>query len=126
MSYLGYATLVVLGLLAVQVVRARMALQSLRKASEAAAASVYASSSSMPTLEVNYSYGYPAFTVTFATKPALKAAADAGLNESFKREIDSLCKGRGPKARPFTAEQGVFFTYRGWREESACSGGAAR
>jgi hypothetical protein len=117
MSYLGYVALLVIGLLAVQIVRARMSLHNLRKASEVAAACVYASSPSIPSLAVSYSYSYPAFTVTFPSKPELQAAADTGLNESFKREIDFLCKGRGPKPRPFTAEQGVFFTYQGWLQE---------
>lgn len=64
-------------------------------------------------------YGYPAFTVTFVSKNELRLAEEAGLNQSFKREIDVLCKGTGPKSSPFSADRGVLLTYQGWLEEQA-------
>ena len=117
MSYLAYSALALVALLLVLIVRGNAAHRRLQRASEGALARIYMPSSALPQLALSHSYGYPSFQVTFTSKLELQAAADAGLNESFKREIDALCKGRCPKDRPFTAEQGVFFTYDGWLPE---------
>lgn len=91
--------------------------KQLKKASESTFHRVYAAFHELPKLEISNSYGYPAFSVTFASKAVRQEAADAGLNEQFLQEIGQLCKGMGPRSSPFDANQAVFFTYRGWLEE---------
>jgi hypothetical protein len=86
----------------------------LKKASDAAFARVYANWSLLPELKISYSYGYPAFQVTFKSKVDLNAAAEAGLNKEFLRFIGGLCKDLGTKRRPFRADVAVFFTYQGY------------
>lgn len=113
MSYLGYVALAMAALLLLSIVRTRTAHKRLQSESEASLARIYEAVPETPRLALSYSYGYPAFKVTFPSEQVLQAAADAGLNELFKRDIDAACRGHGPRSRPFNAEYGVFFTYEG-------------
>ena len=117
MSNFAFGSLVVLAFLAVVFVRGKLAHVRLRRESEFAATRSYGVASEIPRLDITYSYGYPAFKVTFHTKLELQVADELGRNKDFKREIDTLCKTHGPKNRPFSAEQAIFFTYEGWLEE---------
>jgi hypothetical protein len=89
----------------------------LKRASVAAFARVYANWSPLPELKLSYSYGYPAFRVTFKSKLNVNAAAEAGLNTEFLGLIGTLCKGLGTKRRPFRADAAVFFTYPGYAND---------
>jgi hypothetical protein len=86
----------------------------LKSASDAVFARVYANWRPSPELKISYSYGYPAFQVTFKSKLDVSAAAEAGLNREFLALIGALCKDMGTKRRPFRAEAAVFFTYPGY------------
>ena len=87
------------------------------RSSEAIHRTVYSSLSTPPRLEVSYLYGYPFFKITFRSQEELQITTQSGVNLAFMREIEALCKSRGPKSHPFSADQGVFFTYEGWLEE---------
>jgi hypothetical protein len=69
----------------------------------------YAATSPPPALEMAYSYGEPVFTVQFAARADMQAAAAA--NAAFLSAIDELCRHRGRKRRPFKAERAVLFRY---------------
>jgi hypothetical protein len=88
-----------------------------KAACEHAFRDAYASFSPAPRLEMTYSYSYPAFKVLFKSKPDIETASEAGLNGTFLRAIDELCKDSGPKSRPFSAEQAIFFTHEGYLDE---------
>jgi len=113
MQIFGLVLLCLLVLIAVAVWRQ----QRLKRACRAAFLRVYAEWTPVPHFEMSSSYGYPAFTVLFKTKPEVQAAEQAGLNAAFLREIDELCKGRGSKTRPFEAKVAVFFAHEGYMEE---------
>jgi hypothetical protein len=110
MSIVGLALALLLVWIGILVRRHRR----LKRASYAAFARVYENWSPLPELKTSYSYGYPAFRVTFKSKLDLNAAADAGLNTEFLGLVGGLCKDYGTKRRPFRAEAAVFFTYQGY------------
>jgi len=115
MSYFVVLALAVL--LIGLIVRGTGRQQRLVGASEEICARVYRSFSPVPRLDISSAYGYPTFQVTFRSTSELRAAADAGLNLSFQREIGVLCKDQGSTSDPFSADLAVFFTYEGWLEE---------
>ena len=83
----------------------------------AAFESVFSSLPATPKYEQRYSYGYPAFTVTFASKPDLDENRTNGLTERFTKRIGELCKDSGSKKHPFDAERAIWFTYEGEIDE---------
>ncbi len=115
--YLEHSIPILALLLSLLIIRGRRRHLRLKSACEAAFSRVYATHPSPPSFEMSYSYGYPAFKITFESKLQLETATHTGINKEFKREINALCKGLGSKERPFTADSGVFFTYQGWLEE---------
>ena len=110
MSIVGLALALLLTWIAILVRRHRR----IKRASGAVFAQVYANWSPLPEFKLSYSYGYPAFRVTFESKIDLNAAVEAGLNTEFLGLIGGLCKDYGSKRRPFRAEAAVFFTYHGY------------
>jgi hypothetical protein len=108
MSIVGLALALLLAWIAILVRRHRR----IKRASDAVFARVYANWSPLPEFKLSYSYGYPAFRVTFESKLDLNAAAEAGLNTEFLGLIGGLCKDFGTKRRPFRADRAVFFTYQ--------------
>lgn len=76
---------------------------------------VFGALSPPPKLKASWSYGYPAFEVTFGSKTQMDGAAM--LNADFKRELNTLFRGDGSLDRPFDAEMAVFFTYPGHIDE---------
>ncbi len=68
----------------------------------------FAGTSSRPRLEVGYSYGYPAFKVTFATQSEHEMAVLSGKTREFNRRVEIVCSTSGSNERPFNAEQAVF------------------
>jgi len=76
---------------------------------------IYADVSPIPLLKTSWSYGYPAFEVTFQSKVQMEAAAP--LNAAFKRELGQIFRSYGVVDRPFDAELATFFTYPGHIEE---------
>jgi hypothetical protein len=117
MWFLSYVLLPVALLLAMYVAISMLRQRKLKAACEHAFRNAYASSSPAPRLEMTYSYSYPAFKVLFKSKPDIETASQAGLNDTFLRAIDELCKDSGPKSRPFSAEQAIFFTHEGYLDE---------
>ena len=89
----------------------------LARSSEAIHRTIYSSFSTPPLLEMSYLYGYPFFKIMFRSQGELEIATESGVNRAFMQEIDALCKSRGPRTRPFSADKGVYFTYEGWLEE---------
>ena len=58
---------------------------------------------------MEYSYGFPQFTVTFGSKADLEAAKKNGLNQRFSKEIEELCKNTGSKENPFQVKRAIYF-----------------
>lgn len=117
MSY--FVLLSLAALLAVWFIRGSVRHKRLVSGCEAIFRKIYAAPSPMPRLEIGSSYSYPTFTLTFLSKREREAADEAGLNQSFKHEIDMLCRDYGSKSNPFDADKAVWFTYQGWLEEQA-------
>lgn len=69
----------------------------------------YAPLGTPPTCVETQSYGFPFFTITFATRGEMNAAA--ACNAVFKREMAKILKKETPKYAPFDAEKGIHFTY---------------
>ena len=84
-------------------------LKALEKKCQAAFHTVYEQSSSRPNYAMKYSYGFPAFTVTFRSNMELEEANKNGVNRRFSKEIEELCRNTGTKAHPFQVEQAIFF-----------------
>jgi hypothetical protein len=82
-----------------------------------ALANVYEGFKPIPGFELNYHYGYPAFTITFHNKEQREEAERLGLNSRFIGEIGRICKTRGSSSRPFEAKRAVFFSYTGYVTE---------
>lgn len=110
--YVAYTILILALLLSLLIIRGRRRHLRLKSECEAAFSRIYATYPSPPSFEMSYSYGYPAFKITFESKLQLETATYTGINKAFKREINALCKELGSKERPFTADSGVFFTYQ--------------
>jgi hypothetical protein len=110
MPIVGLALALLLAWIGILVLRHRR----LKAAIDLAFSRVYANWSPLPELKISYSYGYPAFRVTFKSKLDMNAAAEAGLNTEFFGLIGELCKDFGTKRRPFRADAAVFFTYQGY------------
>ena len=70
---------------------------------------VFGALSPTPKLKGSWSYGFPAFEVTFRSKSEMEGAAT--LNADFKRELNALFEDYGVADRRFDAELAVFFTY---------------
>lgn len=67
----------------------------------------------VPELEDRYGhYGYPAFTLTFASEAALHEAEALGCIEAFKQAIQTLHAHVGGKQRPFDADMAVSIAYK--------------
>jgi hypothetical protein len=75
---------------------------------------IYSVSAPPPSFSMSYHYGFPSFEVTFRTKVQWEEAAQLGLNSSFSKAIESLCK---PKRPRFDVQRAIFFTYIGHIEE---------
>ena len=75
--------------------------------------SVFANSSTKPKYEQEYSYGYPAFTLTFASKAELDEAVSGKITDLFSQRIGEVCRNTGSKKHPFDAERAIWLTYEG-------------
>ena len=78
---------------------------------------VYVNANPRPSLALRYSYGFPAFTVTFQAKEHRDESEKSGLNGLFVQAIADLCVNEGTRRSPFEAQRAVYFTYAGWLEE---------
>ena len=76
---------------------------------------IYGTITPCPALKVTWSYGYPAFEITFVSKADFECAADR--NREFKRELSRLFVRYGSVDRPFDAELATFFNYPGRIQE---------
>lgn len=70
-----------------------------------------------PTLQMGTSYGYPTFTITFATEEDLKSAQADGRLGHFKHSISELYGHCGSENNPFDASRAVWATYIGWEAD---------
>ncbi|MBN8458457.1 MAG: hypothetical protein J0M04_11535 [Verrucomicrobia bacterium] len=70
-----------------------------------------------PILKTGSSYGYPTFTITFATEDDMKTAQADGLLGIFKRSISELYGHCGSESNPFDASRAVWATYIGWEAD---------
>lgn len=90
----------------------------LEQSSIAAFKHIYSVSVPAPSFSMRYQYGFPAFEITFQTKAQCEEAAQLGLNASFSKAIEGLCK---PKSPRFDVQRAIFFTYIGHNEELLAS-----
>jgi len=112
MSYLLYGLLAIGVLVAFAFTITWLRLRLFHRRASAVIATTYASLQHPPDLRVKYSYGFPAFSLTFRNHLVLEQATRAGLNDAFLREMDALFAGCGQKGRPFRAEAAVAFSHR--------------
>lgn len=70
-----------------------------------------------PTLKTGSSYGFPTFTITFATEDNMKTAQRDGRLGIFKRSISELYGHCGSESNPFDASRAVWETYIGWQAD---------
>ena len=68
-----------------------------------------------PKLKTATSYGFPTFTLTFATEEALKAAQTEGRLGAFKYSISELYGHCGSVSNPFDAARAVRATFEDWK-----------
>lgn len=78
---------------------------------QAAWQEAYAPFSPPPELKRSSQYGYPAFEIKFRSKAEWEGATP--MNEIFSSRIGEIFKNHGPRRRPFSAQQAIFFTYPG-------------
>jgi hypothetical protein len=64
-----------------------------------------------PTLHIGSSYGFPAFTITFASATDMNAAEAGGHIAAFKKEIALLYAEGGWEAKPFNVDMAVLVTF---------------
>jgi hypothetical protein len=64
----------------------------------------------LPKLVIGGRYGFPAFTLTFATEAALAQAEHAGCIDAFKKKLQVRYADSGTKESPFDAEFAVHLT----------------
>ena len=69
----------------------------------------------IPHLKEGGSYGFPTFTLTFASEAELKQAEESGRIAAFKKTIQSYYAHMGSKGNPFDADRAVWATYKGWQ-----------
>jgi hypothetical protein len=116
--YFGVGVLLIITAAIVDRPNARRRQDHIKASVDSALHRAYASLPITPKLVMSYSYGYPAFEVSFGSKREAEAAATC--NAAFKDEIAVLfkspawMKGWGPFFRPFSADQAVSFTYPGY------------
>lgn len=67
-----------------------------------------------PKLKIGTSYGFPTFTLTFATEEFLKAAQKEGRLGIFKYSISELYGHCGSASDPFDPARAVWATVEGW------------
>ena len=71
---------------------------------------VYRQSSPRPKYKMEFSYGWPHFTVAFRSDSELATAHKDGRNQRFSNEIEELCKNIVSEERPFQVERAIFYT----------------
>jgi hypothetical protein len=113
--YVGVAAVILVLLILANQPRVRRERERTQKLIDAAFRDAYAQLSAPPSITRSSSYGYPAFEIKFRSKPEMAAAARG--NELFKTEIGKIFEGHGPRSRPFSADQAIFFTYEGYLDE---------
>ena len=121
MFTIGNVALAIFGLLTVLVtawvLRSRYSHKRLLAAASAELQRAFTGYDPIPTLKVSYPYGYPAFTLGFASKAESVRAAASGALDRFKRHMQQVCADSGTKERPFNIERAVEFDYPERRQE---------
>ena len=121
MFSIGSVALAVLGLLTVLVaawvLRSRHSHKRLLAAANGELQRAFAGYNPVPTLKVSYPYGYPAFTLGFASKAESVRAAASGAVDRFKRDMQLVCADRGRKEHPFDIERAVECDYPEHQQE---------
>ena len=121
MFTIGSVALAVFGLLTVLVVawvlRSRHSHKRLLAAANGELQRAFAGYDPVPTLKVSYPYGYPAFTLGFASKAESVRAAASGAVDRFKRHMQLVCADSGTKENRFDIERAVDFDYPERKEE---------
>lgn len=69
----------------------------------------------VPQLKDGSSYGFPSFTLTFASEAELRQAEAQGCIAAFKDAVQTVYGHTGSKRNPFSADQAVWATYVGWQ-----------
>ena len=67
----------------------------------------------VPELKVVHMYGFPAFTLTFASEEALQQAEASGGIASFRQTIQDLYGHAGSKRNSFDEKRAIHATYIG-------------
>lgn len=63
-----------------------------------------------PTLEEGWQYGFPTFTLIFASRAKMRLAEEDGRIDRFRQHLQHLHGHRGPKDNRFNARYAVFIT----------------
>jgi asparagine N-glycosylation enzyme membrane subunit Stt3 len=113
--YVGAAIIILILLIVANQPRVRKERERTQKLVDAAFQDAYAQLYPPPSIVRSYSYGYPAFEIKFSSKFEMHAAASR--NDLFKVEIGKIFKAYGPRHRPFSADQAIFFTYHDHLDE---------
>ena len=118
---IGSVVLAIVGLLTILVtawvLRSRHNHRRLLAAANGELQRAFAGYDSTPTLKVSYPYGYPAFTLVFASKAESVRAAASGAVDRFKRGMQQVCADSGTKERPFDIERAVEVDYPERKQE---------
>jgi len=69
----------------------------------------------VPRLEETHQYGFPYFTLIFASEAELRRAEASGCIAAFKKAIHSQYAHVGGKQNPFNVDWAVHATYEGWK-----------
>ena len=70
-----------------------------------------------PSVKESSHYGYPSFTITFASKAELDRAEKEGLVARFIGSIQEIYAKCGTRRNPFSAERAVWATYESDMDE---------
>ena len=113
--YAGAGLALLFGLVIVALWRGRKVREQTRKLADKPFLDAYGQLSPPPSIVISSSYGYPAFKIIFRSRADMEAAAPR--NAAFRAGIDKAFEGYGPRKRPFSADQAIFFTHEGYFDE---------
>jgi len=88
----------------------RQRLRALQSDADRMSSEVFGAPSVRPTVEVSFSYGWPAFQLTFTSRELVASMKTAGLTDQYLKRIQELCGDSGSNEHPFDASRAVWFT----------------
>ncbi|MGB5352719.1 MAG: hypothetical protein WBN32_03810 [Woeseia sp.] len=95
------------------VIRSSRKRSASERACKEAFESIFSDAPVKPEYKQMYAYGYPAFAVTFPTKPDLDDSILAGTTNRFSEKIGEICRSKSNAKYPFDPGQAICYTYEG-------------